>query len=65
MALCLKSYRSSGRTIDAGSAPRPLVDARSRYRHALLAYAEAAADLNRAVGAVLFEGLHAPMEAEL
>jgi hypothetical protein len=58
----LQSYRRSAKQINQDTAPRPLVDARVRYRNALVNYATAASVLNGAVGAVLFEGLHAPLE---
>jgi hypothetical protein len=58
-SVCLHAYRKviersgEGTSIDQ--------DARARYRSAVAAYAEAAAALNEAVGAVLFEGLDAPV----
>jgi hypothetical protein len=57
-SVCLRVYRKviersgEGTSIDQ--------DARARYRSAVAAYAETAAALNEAVGAVLFEGLDAP-----
>ena len=60
----LKSYRRSAKRIAAGGMPGSVVDAHTRCRQALAAYAEAASDLNEAAGVVLFEGLHAGIEGE-
>jgi len=60
IAICLMVYRSSRvrrRSRDIGRAA-------DRFRDALTDYADSAALLNEAMGAVLFEGLHAGIEAE-
>jgi hypothetical protein len=43
---------------------RDIGRAADRFRDALTDYADSAALLNEAMGAVLFEGLHAGIEAE-
>lgn len=64
MALLLKEYRRVKKDTDAGTPSRAVLAARRRLRRALAAYTEAASALNDAVGAVLFEGLHARLEGE-
>src|SRR5262249_32196336 len=58
-ALCRKTYRTFRKRLPGSVAP----DSAVRFRDALIEYAGAADLLNDAVGAVLFEGLHAELEA--
>jgi hypothetical protein len=58
--LCNWGYSTAVR--EYRSAQNPSVRSTRRMRDALVAYAEAADALNDAVGNVLFEGLHAPIE---
>lgn len=58
-SVCLGAYRKAMQRSGKGASIDQ--DARARYRSAFAAYAEAAAALNGAVGAVLFEGLDAPV----
>lgn len=59
IAACLRAYRKAiRRSEEAAVTDR---DSRARFRSAFEAYAQAAATFNDVVGAVLFEGLDAPV----
>jgi hypothetical protein len=51
--------------LPSGVRQRDIEASSLRFRRAMAAYVEAANELNDAVGAVLFEGLHAPLEQEI